>query len=144
MNSKGFTLIEVILIIVIMAIAIPSLISAVSFMTQSQVNTIGTTTTAELAQEEMETIIAKKRSTCGTCGYANTPPTSCATPLVGVFAAVAGFPNYEKKTDAECVNAALASVLVDQGYKKITVTARAVGVGPSVPDAVLVTVLTNY
>lgn len=144
MKADGFTLIEVILVIVIMAIAIPGLISAVSFMTQGQVNTLGTTTTADLAQEEMENIVAKKRSACGTCGYANTPPTSCATPLVGTFTVVSEFSNYQKKTDAECVDASLASALADQGYKKITVTVRAVGVGPSVPDAVLVTLLTNY
>ena len=144
MDSKGFTLIEVILVIVILAIAIPGLISAVSFMTAGQVNALGTTTAADLAQEEMEKIIAKKRSSCGTCGYANTPPISCAIPLVGVFAAVSGFPNYQTKTDAECVDAALASVVTDQGYKIITVTVRAVGVGPSVPDGVLVTVLTDY
>ncbi|MBI3812385.1 MAG: type II secretion system protein [Nitrospirae bacterium] len=144
MNTKGFTLIEVILVIVIMAIAIPGLISAVSFITAQQVNMVGTTTAADLAQEEMENIIAKKQSSCGTCGYANTPPTSCATPLVGTFAAVSGFPNYQKKTDAVCVDSSLASVLTDQGYKEITVTVQAVGVGPSVPNAVLVTLVTNY
>ncbi|MBI3610611.1 MAG: type II secretion system protein [Nitrospirae bacterium] len=145
MKENGFTLIEVILVIVIMAIAIPGLISAVSFMTKGQVNTIGTTTAADLAQEEMEAIIAKKRSACGTCGYANTPPTSCAAPLVGAFAQMgAPFSNYWKKTDAECVDSNLSSSGTDQGYKKVTVTVQARGVGPSVPDAVLVTILTNY
>lgn len=138
MNDKGFTLIEVILIIVIMAIVIPGLIAGVSFMTAGQVNLLGTTTTANLAQEELENVVAKKMSTCGTCGYAN------ITVGAGTFSAVTGFPNYEKKTDVELVDSGLNPSGSDQGYKKVTVTVRAVGVGPSVPDAVLVTLITNY
>jgi prepilin-type N-terminal cleavage/methylation domain-containing protein len=143
MNSKGFTLIEVILVIVILAIAIPSLISAVSFMTQSQVNTIGTTTAADLAQEKMEEIIADKRSPNRGFGYidnANYLPESAApTP-------VAGFPNYNRSVNITCVTAAdlNTSVACPTDYKRVQVTVQAVGVGPSVPDAVLVTVLTNY
>ena len=138
MKQKGFTLIEVILIIVVMSIAIPSLISAVSFMNQGQVNTIGTTTASNLAREELETVIARKRSSCGACGYSNIPVG------LGAFAAVPGFPNYQVKTDVEYVDSSLAPSVTDQGFKEITVTVRAVGVGPSVPDAVLVTLLTDY
>lgn len=138
MESRGFTLIEVILVIVIMAIAIPSLIVGVSFMTGGQVNPIGTTTAADLALEELEKVIARKRSTCGTCGYANIAVGA------GSFAPVSGFPNYEKKTDVALVDSSLNPSGSDLGYKKVTVTVRAVGVGPSVPNAVLVTVLTNY
>jgi len=138
MNDKGFTLIEVILIIVIMAIVIPGVIAGVSYMTGSQVNLLGTTTAANLAQEEMEKVIAKKMSACGTCGYAN------ITVGAGTFSAVTGYPNYEKKTDVELVDANLNTSGTDQGYKKVTVTVRAVGVGPSVPNAVLITLLTNY
>lgn len=138
MKEKGFTLIEVILVIVIMAIAIPSLIMGVSLMTQRQVNALGTTTAADLAQEELEKIIAKKRSTCGTCGYANIAVGT------GTFSAVSGFPNYEKKTDVEYMDSILSPSGTDLGYKKVTVTVRAVGVGPSVPNAVLVTLVTNY
>ncbi len=138
MKDDGFTLIEVILIIVIMAIVIPGLIAGVSFMTGSQVNLLGTTTAANLAQEELENVIAKKMSTCGACGYAN------ITVGAGTFSAVSGFPNYEKKTDVELVDANLNPSGTDQGYKKVTVTVRAVGVGPSVPNAVLVSLLTNY
>jgi len=138
MNAKGFTLIEVILIIVLLAIAIPGLITAVSFMTTFQVTATATTTAMNLAQEELETVIAKKRSTCGTCGYANIP----AGP--GAFAAVPGFTEYQKKTAVEYVDSNLNSSGSDVGYKKITVTVQAVSTAPSVPDAVLVTVVTDY
>ncbi|MEK6577140.1 MAG: prepilin-type N-terminal cleavage/methylation domain-containing protein [Nitrospirota bacterium] len=138
MKDDGFTLIEVILIIVIMAIVIPGLIAGVSYMTASQVNLLGTTTAANLAQEELEKVIAKKMSTCGTCGYAN------ITVGAGTFSAVTGFPNYEKKTDVEMVDSGLNPSGTDLGYKKVTITVRAVGVGPSVPNAVLVSLLTNY
>lgn len=138
MKDEGFTLIEVILVVVIMAVVIPSLIMGVSYMTSSQVNLLGTTTAANLAQEEMENVIAKKMSSCPTCGYANIAVGA------GSFAAVSGFPNYQKKTDVALVDSNLNPSGTDVGYKKVTVTVSAVGVGQSVPDAVLVTLLTNY
>lgn len=146
MGNRGFTLIEVILVVVLMGIAIPPLVFAVSFIARGQVNPMGTTVATTLAQEEMETVIAKKFSNCATCGYANTPPANCNTPLVGSFAAMgAPFSSYWKKTDAVCVQSDLVTTsAVDLGYKKITVTVQPRGVGPSTPDAVMVTVLTNY
>lgn len=144
MGNRGLTFVEIILVIVLMGIAIPALVGAVSFITQSQVNPMGTTVATALAQEQVEATMAQKQSTCAGCGYANVPPANCAVPLVGVFNPVAGYTNYQIKVDAECVNSGLATVFTDQGYKKVTVTVRAVGVGPNIPDAVLVSVLTNY
>lgn len=138
MGIRGFTFIEVILVIILMAVAIPGLVSAVSFVTKAQVNPMGATIAADLAQEEIETVIAKKKSACGTCGYANI--------AVGVGAAVAvpGFANYQKQTTVAFVDAALNPSAGDVGYKRVTVTVSAVGVGPSVPNAVMVTLLTSY
>lgn len=138
MSAKGFTLIEVILVIVIMAIAIPGLISAVSFMTQSQVNTIGTTTAMDLAQERMEQIVADKMNPLVGMGYGyiisgNYLPD---TPMTG----------YNRSVNIICVLPAdlNTGVPCDTGYKRVQVTVQAVGVGPSVPNAVLVTLVTNY
>ncbi|MFQ5779713.1 MAG: type II secretion system protein [Nitrospiria bacterium] len=138
MGNRGFTFLEIILVIVLMGVAIPGLISAVSFITKAQVNPVGTSTASYLSQESMEEMIAKKASSCGTCGYAN------LTVGTGTFAPVTGFSNYEKKTDVAYVDASFNPVGSDQGYKKVTVTVRDIGVGPSIPDAVLETVLTNY
>ena len=139
MNQKGFTLIEVILVIVIMAIAIPSLITGVSFMTQGQVNTLGTTTAADLAQEKLEQIIADKRNPA--VGFSNI--TNARYPAE---TPVTGFSNYNRSVNIICVSAAdlNTAVACPTDYKRVAVTVQAVGVGPSVPDAVLVTLLTNY
>ena len=138
MKVRGFTLIEVILVMVLLAIAIPGLMMAVSFMTRFQVTATGTTLAMDLAQEELETVIARKRSTCGTCGYVNIPVGP------GAFAAVPGFAEYQKRTAVEYVDSAMNPSGIDLGYKKLTVTVRAVSLAPPVPDAVLVSVMTNY
>ncbi len=138
MGNRGFTLIEIIMIVVLMGVSIPGLISALSFITKAQVNPLGSSTASYLSQERMEEMIARKVSSCADCGYAN------LTVGMGTFAPVTGFSNYEKKTDVAYVDASFNAVGSDQGYKKITVTVRDIGVGPSVPDAVLDTVLANY
>lgn len=139
MKENGFTFIEVILVIVIMAVAIPAMISSVSFMVQGQVNAIGTTTAMDLAQERMEEIMGDKRY----------PPRGFAW-LVNINypaeTPVAGFSNYNRSVNIVCVNpgALDTSVPCPTGYKRVEVTVQAVGVGSSVPDAELVTVVTNY
>lgn len=138
MGHGGFTLIEVILLVVVMGIVLPSLVAAVSFITQGQVHPMATTVAGTLAQEEMEGLVAKKRSACAACGYANIPIG------FGAFAPVAGFPDYQVKTDVEWVDAAMNPSGVDLGYKRVTVTVRPMGVAPNLPDAVLVTLLTDY
>lgn len=138
MRSRGFTFIEVILVIVIAAVAIPVALSVVSFMVRGQLLPIGTTIAATLAREELESVIARKRSTCGNCGYANIPVGA------GSFTAVSGFPNYQRKTDVVLVDATMVPSVSEIGFKKVTVTVKPIGVGPDIPDAVAVTVLANY
>jgi prepilin-type N-terminal cleavage/methylation domain-containing protein len=140
MKTKGFTLIEVILVIVIMAIAIPGLISAVSFITKSQVNAIGTTTAADLAQERMEQIMGDRMNPARGFTYIvignYSPP---ETP-------VAGFTNYNRTVTITCfTNSTLTVTAVcPTDYKQVQVTVQAVGVGPSVPNAVLYSLVSNY
>ena len=139
MNSKGFTLIEVILVIVIMAIVIPSLITVLSVITKGQVNTLGTTTSAVLAQERLEEIIADKRSPNRGFAYIDNVNYPDENP-------VGGFAQYNRSVDIVCVNSSDLNtpVACPTDYKRVEVTVQASGVGPSVPDAVLVTVLTDY
>ena len=139
MKESGFTLIEVILVIVIMAIAIPSLIMGVSFMTQRQVNALGTTTAVDLAQERLEQIIADKRNPLVGFANINNARYPAETP-------VAGFAQYNRTVNIVCVSPANldAAVACPTDYRRVQVTVQAVGVGQSVPDAVLVTLVTNY
>lgn len=143
MSSKGFTLVEVILVIVILAIAIPGLISSVGFMAARQVNTMGTTIAADLAQEKMEEILGDRMNIGRGFNYianANYTPESTAP------TAIAGFPNYIRSVDIICVTAAdlNTSVPCTTDFKRVQVKVSTSGVGPSVPDAVLYTVVTNH
>lgn len=137
MGNRGFTFIEIILVIVIMGIAIPALVSAVAFITQSQVNPMGTTVATTLAQERMEEIIADKMNSVvpftsiNNARYPNDTPRQGYTRSVNIIC-VSAPPNLD--VDAGC----------NTNYRRAQVTVQAAGIGPSVPDAVLVTVLTNY
>lgn len=137
MNSKGFTLVEVILAIVILAVAIPSLMSAVSFMTARQVNTMGTTIAADLALEKMEEVIGDKiNPSRGFTWIVNGPNYPNDIPIAG----------YNRSVNIICVTAANlnAGVACPTDFKRVQVTVSAAGVGPSVPDAVLYTVVANH
>ncbi|HUK55947.1 MAG TPA: prepilin-type N-terminal cleavage/methylation domain-containing protein [Nitrospiria bacterium] len=139
MRSKGFTLIEVILTIVILAIAIPGLISAVGFMTSRQVNTVGTTTAADLAQEKMEEIMGDRNNPGRGFGYI----------IAGNYPAenpVTGFTKYNRSVTITCFtnNALTTTAACPTDYKQVQVTVQASGVGPSVPAAVLVSLVTNH
>jgi len=140
MKTRGYTLIEVILVIVIMAIAIPTLISAVSFITKGQVNAIGTTTAADLAQSRMEEIMGDRMNP--------TPPYGFTYIVVGNFPAetpVAGFTNYNRSVAITCytTDALTVTAVCPTDFKQVRVTVHPVGVGPSVPDAVLNSLVVN-
>ena len=138
MQNKGFTLIETILLVLVMGVAIPVLLSVVSAMTRLQMGPMATSVASYLAQEEMEATVARKRSTCASCGYTEIPVG------VGAFRDVNGFPNYERKTDVAWVDTSMVSSEVDLGYKKVTVTVRGNRIGLTVPEVAVVTVLSNY
>jgi prepilin-type N-terminal cleavage/methylation domain-containing protein len=142
MNTKGFTLIEVILVIVIMAIAIPGLIITVSFMTKAQVNTIGTTTAADLAQEKMEEIMGDRMNPAVGFGYGHiiTGNYPAETPMAPPF------DRYNRSVTITCFMDSTLTVTVGcpTDYTQVQVTVQAVGLGTSVPDAVLVSLVTNH
>jgi len=140
-DSKGFTLVEVILAIVILGIAIPALISSVSFMAARQVNTMGTTIAADLALERMEQVIGDKLNPA--IGFANINTAGRYTDETPM---AAPFNTYNRKVRMICVAPTdlNTSVGCPTDYIQVQVTVSAVGVGPSVPDAVLYTVMTNH
>lgn len=134
----GFTFIETILLLLVMAITIPSVLSSVSFLSSLQMAPMATTVAAFLGQEQLEAVMARKRSHCGQCGYASIPVGS------GPFASVPGFPNYQRQTEVRWVTAGMAPSATDVGYKQVTVTVRPVRVSPNAAPIVLVTVLSSH
>lgn len=66
-NSKGFTLVEVVVVIVVLAIAIPALVQLSAFILEKGDKSAVVSRAALLAQEKIEEILADKRDT--TKGY---------------------------------------------------------------------------
>jgi len=66
-NSKGFTLVEVVVVIVVLAIAIPALVQLSAFILEKGDKSAVISRATLLAQEKIEEILADKRD--GTKGY---------------------------------------------------------------------------
>lgn len=142
-TTGGFTLIEVVLTIVIVAIALLGLIGALSFSTGKSIHAEVHTTAAALAQERMEQLIAEKRAN----GFGSA--VLAVTPAPG-WVAVPGFAGYEQQT--EICNAVVAAGSITKagpctaagttGYKYMTVTVRYSGLDYVVTEAI-VTVITD-
>lgn len=114
-HRRATTIVEIVMAVVILAVAVPPLISA---FTQSATNTIQPCNAAVasfLATERMEEIIARRyRATDGYAAVttANFPDESPVT----------GFPRFSRSVTVAYVNSSLATVGSDVGYKKVRVT----------------------
>ena len=142
-DNGGFTLIELIFTIILVAIGIVGLVSAMSFMTSRSINAESTTTSTSLAREGMEQLYAEKRAN----GYLAAPLNigTTVTLLAGTYA------DYTRTVEICYVDANIQNpdcdplVLPndDLGYKRVTVTVvntRA----PIESTAPLVSLLTDY
>lgn len=123
--SRGFTLIEVIIIIVLIGIALPPLILAISQGTKDSYRSELTTISTHLAQGQMERISRVKF--LNHSGFRSMVPGNFPTHTINVNGV-----NYTVYTNF--------STLVSNARKKATVRV----VGPGIPDVSLVTWFTNY
>jgi prepilin-type N-terminal cleavage/methylation domain-containing protein len=142
-GAGGFTLIEVVLTIVIVAVGLLGVIGALSFSTGKSINAEVHTTATALAQERMEQLIAEKRAN----GYGSA--VLAVTPAPG-WVAVPGFAGYERQTEICNAVAAAGSITKTApctaagtaNYKYITVTVRYTGLDYVVTSDVVM-VITN-
>lgn len=88
----GFTLIEIILSISVVAIALTGLTGAISFVTKQNVQNEIQTTATELAQERMEQLIAEKAK----IGLNSAALAVTASPS---YVPISGFSGYEQQTE---------------------------------------------
>lgn len=103
------------MVLVILSIALPPLMASFADNSVQTIHPAYATVATFLAIERMEEIVARRYR--GTDGYtavsnANFPP---ETP-------VTGFPVFNRTVGISFVNASLAPVGSDQGYKKVVVT----------------------
>ena len=102
----GFTLIEIILAIAVVAISLTGLIGAISFVTKQNVQTEIQTTATELAQERMEQLVAEKiKNGLNSAALALTPSPS--------YVPISGFPGYEQMTEVCYANIPVGGPGVD-------------------------------
>ena len=143
-SQRGFTLIEIIITIVIVAFAVVGLVAALSFTAKRSVDTEVMTTATELAQERMEQVIADRRAN----GFSSATLAVTAAPS---WVAVPGFAGYEQMTEICYATVAAGSITKmspcttasTPDYKYITVTARYTALASTI-TADMVTVITNY
>jgi Tfp pilus assembly protein PilV len=126
-SLRGTTIIEVATAVVILSIALPAMITAFADSARQTVFPSQSAVASYLAIERMEEIIARRYRSSD--GYA-----AVTTANFPAESPVNGFSIFNRAVTVEFVNAALATVGSDQGYKKVTVTvtwdsgARRIGV----------------
>ncbi|MBK8268360.1 MAG: hypothetical protein IPK83_08680 [Planctomycetes bacterium] len=114
-SRRATTIIEIVMAIIILAVSVPPLMSAFS---QSALNTIhpaNAATAAFLATERMEEIVARRYR--ATDGYA-----AVTTANFPNESSITNFARFSRTVSVSFVNASLASVGSDQGYKLVRVT----------------------
>jgi len=139
-ETVGFTLIEVILTIIIVSIAVMTLVSSISFTTSRGLNAEVMSTAQQLAQEELEELIAKKRGT----GYSTSPDLDIGATTVVLTGA---FAHYTRQVEICNVDASLGNpdcTAPDNGsgYKRITVEVNYTQGLPGLPSDDLVRLVT--
>ncbi len=137
----GFTLIETIAAITILAVAIPPMLWAVREAHIQRVNPMLASKARWLATEKLEDVIADRHST-GTRGWGYLVPTSPYPPELG--GSIAGYEQFSREVEIDPETNALFVPTASGGY--ITVTVK-VGWDNATGDAMslkISTVLTNY
>ncbi|MBI1819566.1 MAG: type II secretion system protein [Nitrospirae bacterium] len=117
-NQRGFTLIEVIITIVLLAILTSGLMAMFTTFSQSNGDPSVMIQASELAQEKMDQVIADRYNPARSFNYVTTANYPAENP-------VAGFTGFNRSVNVIFVNTGALDTTVSPGptnYKKITVT----------------------
>lgn len=134
LHKRGFTLIETIIAIVILAIAIPPMVWAVSRSHEQRVTPVQASTARWLAAEKLEQIIADRHAP--TRGYAYVADSSYPNEP-----SIAGFPGFSRSVAVNETGPDLATA--GTGYKRVTVTVSFADGAAKPQSYALATVLTE-
>ncbi len=140
-NRRGFTVVETVAAVVILAIAVPPMLWALSESHHQRINPILFSKAGWLAAEKIEDIIADRHSVSGNRGYDFLDD---ANPEYDdeAMGSITGFPQFSRQVTFTETQADLATP--GGGYKTVTVT---VGWNDANGDArtlSVVTVVTEY
>ena len=120
-NQRGFTLIEIIITIVLLAVLTSGLMAMFTTFSKSNGDPSVMTQATELAQEKMEQIIADKNNPARGFNYV----TNGNYPAEPPFNPALGFNGFSRSVNVIFVNTGALDTTVSPGptnYKKITVT----------------------
>ena len=135
LTQRGFTLVETVAAVIILAIAIPPMLWSIRQTQISRVNPMMVSKARWLATEKLEDIVADRHSSARGYGYVSGGNYPAENPVTGY----AGFTRTVSITET-----AADLVTVGTGYKKVTVTVTwtdATGTSRSMP---LSTIVTDY
>ncbi|OWY73240.1 hypothetical protein B7486_02525 [cyanobacterium TDX16] len=117
-SRLGATIIELAMCIVILAVALPPLMSSFIEASNQSILPVRESSASFLVVERMEAVIARRYR--GTDGYS-----ALTVPTVAEFpdeSPVSGFSAYSRSVRVSYVNSDLSAAVSDQGYKLVTVT----------------------
>jgi prepilin-type N-terminal cleavage/methylation domain-containing protein len=140
-RPSGFTLIETVAAILILAVAVPPMLWAVSQAQQKRANPMLASKARWLAIEKLEDVIADRHSTSGNRGWdyltaANYPNENAGT--------ISGFPQFSRTVTLQETQADLATPDTDGGYMNVTVTVTWTNADGDSQSLSISTVLTEY
>jgi len=114
-RRKGLTIIEVVMALVILAVALPTLVTAFADASRQSIQPVQGSVASFLAIERMEEIIARRYR--GTDGY-----TGVTTANFPAESPVSGFTGFDRSVSVTLTDASLNTVMGDEGYKLVRVT----------------------
>jgi prepilin-type N-terminal cleavage/methylation domain-containing protein len=134
-KSRGFTITECVVAIVVLGIAVPPMMYALRAAHRHRVNAILPSRARWLATEKLEDITADRHST--TRGY-----TYLASANYPAESSITGYPGFTRSVAFNVTGADLVSA--GSGYKKATVTVSWTDATGTARSLALSTVLTDY
>lgn len=143
MNDKGFSLIELVIVIVILGIGSAGLMSVFSAGMNKSVDPLLQNQALQLAQEKMDIIIGDRLNTAR--GFAHFKNNSAGV-IYPAESPVTGFPGFSRTVTTFCVNAAALNTSTGtppgcvSDYIHVTVTVSQAVVG----SVTVETLVTNY
>jgi prepilin-type N-terminal cleavage/methylation domain-containing protein len=140
-RPRGFTLIETVAAVLILAVAVPPMLWAVTQAQRQRANPILASKARWLAVEKLEDIIADRHSTSGNRGWDYL--------IAGNYPAenpgdISGFPQFGRTVTLVETQADLSTPDSDGGYMKVTVTVTWTNAEGDSQSLSISTVLTEY
>jgi prepilin-type N-terminal cleavage/methylation domain-containing protein len=140
-RPSGFTLIETVAAIVILAVAIPPMMWAVSQAHHQRANPMLASKARWLAVEKLEDIIADRHSSTRGWSHLEDPATNYPNENPGD---ITGYPQFGRAVTEEEYDADLTTVNEEGGYKVYTVTVTWTDADGNAQSLAISTVLTLY